>query len=330
LPEWLYEAGIGENRAVLIDKGTIVEAHIERHDRAVRAGAIVDARLVEILRPARRGIAVLSDGNEVIVEPLPPEWCEGGTARIAIVRDALPERGAVKRAKGRPAPDSGLAEAPALRDRLARTGIPVRDVSAVAVDALEDAGWTELIERAQSGIWPFEGGTLRIEPTAAMTVIDVDGYLAPEPLARAAATAAAAAIRCLDITGSIAIDFPTLGGKSERQRVADAFDAALPPPFERTAINGFGLMQVIRPRVRASLIEHLRHDAAGHAARALLRTAERSGSIGAMSLVAPPRVIAVYQAHPEWTDALARRLGGRVALRADPALAMSGSYVERA
>jgi hypothetical protein len=150
----------------------------------------------------------------------------------------------------------------------------------------------------------------------------------PDALALAAADAVARTIRRLGIAGSIGVDFPTVAGKAERIALGDAFDAALPPPFERTAVNGFGFMQVVRPRARASLIEQVKGDPAGHAARALLRRALRSKLIGSVTLAAHPAVISVLTARPEWTDTLGRTLGGAVTLRSDPALAMSGGYAE--
>ena len=74
-----------------------------------------------------------------------------------------------------------------------------------------------------------------------MTLIDVDGWGSVDALCVASATAAAAAIRRLGIAGSIGIDFPT-ASREARATAALAFDAALPLPFERTAINGFGFM----------------------------------------------------------------------------------------
>ena len=115
-------------------------------------------------------------------------------------------------------------------------------------DELAAAGWNELIEEARSGIVGFPGGELRISPTAAMTLIDVDGHLPPEELAVAGASHAARAIRRLDIGGSIGIDLPTTGSKAARQAAAAAIDAMLPQPFERTAVNGFGFVQIVRPR----------------------------------------------------------------------------------
>ena len=330
MPEWLYEDGIGEARAALIENDTIVEALIEVEGAGPRAGAVLEGRLTRIAIPARRGFVTLEDRTEILVEPLPRDWTQGALVRVAITREAVSERDRVKRAKGRPAPDQDLADGPDLRARLRATDVAVRTLALHDPDPLEAAGWSELIEQAQSGLWPFPGGELRITPTPAMTLIDVDGYLDPAALALAAATAAGEAIRAFGIAGSIGIDFPTLGGKDVRGAVAAAFDAALSAPFERTAVNGFGFLQLIRPRLRASLIEQLRGDVDGHAARALLRRIEREGRTGATTLVAHPRVIAVLAARPDWLDRLGRRLGGVVGLRGDAGIAMSGGHAEPA
>jgi hypothetical protein len=162
--------------------------------------------------------------------------------------------------------------------------------------------------------------------TPAMTLFDVDGSLEPAALAVAGAAAAGRAIRRLGIGGSIGIDLPTLPAKPDRLAAAEALDAALPQPFERTAVNGFGFLQIVRRRERPSLPELIRADPAGAAARALLRRAER-GPAGAATLVAAPAVIARLEREAGWTEALARRLGGAVRLQADAQLPMFGAYV---
>jgi len=329
-PGWLYEDGIGEARAALVDEGEILEAMIEAEGPGPRVGAVVDGRLTTIVVASRRGVVTLDCGSEVLVEPLPRHWTQGASVRVAITREAVPERDRAKRAKGRPAPELDCAVGPDLRARITATKLPVRTVALYEPDALEAAGWTELVENAQDGVWRFPGGELRITPTPAMTLIDVDGHLDALALATAAASAAGRAIRGFGLAGSIGIDFPTLGGKEERAAVAAAFDAALAPPFERTAVNGFGFMQIIRPRARASLIEHVLSDADGHAARALLRRIEREGRSGSITIVASPRVTAVLSAHPAWLLRLGRHLGGAVGLRSDAGIAMSGGYAEPA
>jgi Ribonuclease G/E len=307
LAEWLYEAGIGENRAILVEDGATIEAQIELP--GLRAGTVADARLTLILVSGRRGIATLGDGTEVLIEPL-FKVTEGATSRIEITREAIPEPGAVKRAKGR-ITDADLCDGPDLAIRIgAHRAVGLHDP-----DHFEAAGWSECLEEAASGIIAFPGGTLRIVLTPAMTLIDIDG-----DNACAGATAAARAIRKLDLAGNIGIDLPTVAGKAERQAIATAFDAAMPPPFERTAVNGFGFLQVIRPRFRASLCEHVQRDRAGAAARALLRTAQRSGIVGAAEMVADARMIDVIEANPAWVDKISKTIGGAVSLRRDPTI----------
>lgn len=248
---------MGERRAALVIDGAIAALRIERDSDGAQPGAILDARLTPAAGRGPR-IVRLDSGEEALLAPLPPHTGDGATLRVEIVRAAIAEADLVKRATARPAPDGApYRPAPTLRERIGDSGVPVRAVRAFDADALEQAGWSEWIEVARSGHLPFPGGMLRISPTPAMTVIDVDGDAPPLTLAREGAIAAARAIRALGIGGSIAIDLPTLANKSERVAVAEAFDAALPQPFERTAINGFGLLHLIRPRRRPSLIERI-------------------------------------------------------------------------
>jgi hypothetical protein len=162
-----------------------------------------------------------------------------------------------------------------------------------------------------------------------MTLFDVDGALAPAELAVAGAAAAARAIRRFGIGGSIGIDLPTLP-KAERHAPADAVDALLPQPFERTGVNGFGFLQIVRRRERVSIPELVQLMPAPAAARALLRRATRSQGHGTRTLTAAQSVIAEIEAHPEWTQELARRLGTPIRLQADPRLAISAGHVHSA
>jgi hypothetical protein len=320
LAEWLYEEGIGEARAILVEAGEILEAAIELPG-TVRAGAVVDARLARILVPGRRGL-VSFGGEEGIVEPLPAGATEGAAVRVQLVREPIPETGRTKQALLRPS-DEAPRPGPSLRERI---GSPPPLLPA-AGDPFEQAGWSELLEEAATGEVAFSGGALRISLTPAMTLIDVDGTLPPSELAAAGVGAAGRAIRRLGIGGSIGIDLPTLSAKADRQAAAAALDAALPQPFERTAVNGFGFLQVVRRRVRPSLAELLQSDPVGAAARALLRRAEREPGQGRRTLVAAPAVIGRIEANPGWRDELARRIGVPIALQADPGLAISAGHV---
>ena len=308
MPEWLVERGIGEIRAARIEDGHIVEARILR-DSVVPAGTVLAARLTR--SGTRNAVAVAGD-CEYLLPRGAAGVTQGAPLAIEVTREALGGAEPWKRPLAR-AIDAAPCPAPTLDGRA--LPFPAPD------DALEAAGWSDLLDEARSGIVAFPGGELRIALTPAMTLIDVDGAMAPEALALAGATAAALAIRRHGIGGSIGIDLPTIGGKAARKAVAEAVDAALPPPFERTAVNGFGFLQIVRQRRHASLFE-LAADHAMFEARALLRRAARE--VGAIRLIAHPAVIAAIK--PEWIDQLANQVGGAVTLRADPAIAMSAAY----
>ena len=316
MAEWLTEHGIGETRAVLIEHGQIVEAIVERDDTGLRAGAVSEGRLTAILVPGKRGIVTLADGTETLIEPFPPAVTEGARLTVEVVREAIPEPGRAKMARVA-ASDDAPRPAPTVEQRVTAMGGRPRLLPPTGPDLLEQAGWSELLDEAARGDIAFPGGGLRISLTPAMTLIDVDGDLPPAELARAGAAAAGAAIRRLGITGSIGIDLPTMNGKAERMAAAEALDRALPQPFERTAVNGFGFMQIIRRRTRPSLPELVQADPALAAALALLRRAERQGGAGAVTIAASPAVVARIEANGAWVRELERRIGARLLLRTE-------------
>lgn len=321
MAEWLFEAGIGEDRAVLVENCEILEAAIELPG-ALRAGTVSEARLTAVLIAGKRGIVRLEGGGEALIEPIPAGVTEGAALRVEIVREAPPEAGRDKLPKAR-ATAAPPQEGPPLRERAGCC----HEARWTDEDRFEAAGWSELLEEARTGEISFPGGALRMSVTPAMTLFDVDGSLEPAALALAGAAAAGRAIRRFGIGGSIGIDLPTLPGRAERQAAAAALDGALPQPFERTAVNGFGFLQVVRRRARPSIPEILRTDPAGAAARALLRRAERVPGGGAVEIAAGPAIIARLQRKSAWMEELARRTGGAVSLRSEERLPMFGGHV---
>lgn len=307
-PEWLIERGIGETRAALVENGRILEARILRED-VVPAGTLLQARL----KSGGRNAVAIADGQEYLIPKGAAGVTEGATFTIEVTRECLGGAEPWKRPLARPS-----AEAP-------RPAVPIAGREAAARQ-FDEAGWLDLIDEARSGLIPFPGGELHVSLTPAMTLIDVDGRLQPAELAVAGARAAGEVIRRHGVGGSIGIDLPTVEGKAARQSAAAAIDERLPQPFERTAVNGFGFLQIVRPRRHASLFE-LAADRASFEARALVR--QSSSQMGSIRLVAHPRVIAVLEAHSRWLEQLSRKVGGSVTLRAEPSLTMSGGHAER-
>ena len=316
---WIYEDGIGEERAALVDGGTIIQARIERRGGGIRPGAVVMARLVRKIGSGRRAIARLATGEDAIVSGFAKILTEGQDLRVRITRAAIKETGPEhtrhKYALGKETDsDTPLAPSPDLKTQIAADDLAIITGGAHANDALADAGWGEVMQEASSGVIAFPGGSLVITSTPAMTVIDVDGEAAPRPLSLAAAQAVAAAIHRLDIGGSVGIDFPVLPDKTDRTDVASAFDSAMYGAFERTAVNGFGFMQVVRKYERPSLVQITQHALGLAALLTLLRHAERERATGSMMLHVTSAMRDLLSAHPEWLEMLGKRTGRPVVI----------------
>lgn len=313
---WLIEQGIGEDRAVLLDGSEVVAAKIDWPGRAA-PGQVEEAVLIRRAGGSRRGVLRLNSGEEALVDRLPREASEGAPIRVEITRSAMAETGRYKLAHSRPS-DAPLRPAPRLAEALP---------DAQVVRQFPTGVWEDLWAEAWSGTVDFTGGSLVLSPTPAMTVIDVDGPLPPPALAVAAAEAVAATILRLDLSGSLGIDFPTLEAKAERQAVDAALTQGLEGwTHERTAMNGFGFVQIVARMERPSLLSRLTHARVGAAARLLLRRAERVQEAGVLLLRAHPQVIAAIT--PAWREELAQRSGRRLEFQEDAGLALDGGFAQ--
>ena len=312
LAEWLVEHGIGEIRAILVDQGTVVAARLD-WPGSLAAGQVEDAKLIARATGSRRGTVRFAGGEEALVDQLPPDAREGALIRVKVLRAAMAEAGRLKRAQARPTTDA-VCPAP---------GPSGRSVARFPGGLWDDV-WTE----AWQGRVEFAGGALTITPTPAMTVVDIDGDLPPRTLALAAVPSLAAALRRMDLAGSIAIDFPTLAEKTDRQAVDVALATALSGwPHERTAMNGFGLVQLVARLERPSLLHRLAANRVGAAARMLLRRAELINAAGpVLLLTAHPAVRAAIATG--WLDELARRTGRSVRWQDEPGLALDGGFAQ--
>lgn len=283
----------------------------------LHAGALVTAKLVNKPSGAKRGLARDVDGNEILLDRLPPGLTEGAAIGVQITRAAIAERGRFKRAQGRAI---ATASVPA-----GQAEVPL--VPGTEIRRFPTGLWEEVWESASSGQIDFSGGTLLFSVTPAMTVVDVDGPLPPRELALAAVRPLARWLRLFDLGGPIAVDFPSLEAKADRKAVDAALEHALQGwPHERTAMNGFGLVQIVARLEGPSLLHRMATSRVGAAARMALRRAEAVEEPGAILLSVHPALKAKLK--PEWLAELARRTGREVRVETDPGLAIERSFAQ--
>lgn len=326
---WLYEAGIGENRAILVESGVARQMRIERQSDAARPGAIVDVVFKHQWIAGKSGVVLLPGGEEALLQPLPKGLTEGASVRVELTRAALNERGGQsKRAKARPA-DAGseLQEGASLLQEIEASGLGCKQVQTHEDDILAQYGWHDMIEQAESGRIDFDGGSLLISITPAMTLIDVDGPLASVELSKRAAKEIALVLVRLDIGGNIGVDFPTLQAKAERNAVAAIFDQYMTTNCERTAINGFGFMQVIRRKARPSVLEIVQSDKVLTATSQLLRQAERTSGTDELFMEVHPAVATKLGHRPVWLEELSRRTGRPISVRSKGTISIGAGQI---
>jgi ribonuclease G len=355
-PILLWDAGPGEIRAGLSESGRITALRLirlRRNEQAlIAAGERYTARIVQKLGN-RTALVALGNDQEAVLSHCPP-LPEGSLLGVEMVREPIPEPGRWKRAKVRPDASVAVASEPCwhvgyepweqfliahapeveaivcpdaasaldVERLLGPDGPPVR----VDTDAIEDADFDALIDQAVTGHFSIAEGMLCVERTRAMTMIDVDGTAPPLALNLSAARAIPPLLHLLNIGGPIGIDFLTLGSRAERSQVdaALAEAAEVLGPHERTAMNGFGFCQIIRPRTVPSVMEWLCGTTPGRRsletrAIALLRDAGRSKGIGARHLIAPPAITDLIRMWPEELAALRASLGVQIELVPDSA-----------
>ncbi len=130
-------------------------------------------------------------------------------------------------------------------------------------DAFDAMGVSEELEEAQGReVALASGGCLIIEPTAALTAIDVNGTGRPLDLNLAAVPEVARQLRLRRIGGIVVIDFVDLDTKSDRARLGAALRAAFaldPAEVQIYPMSPLGLVELSRQRTGPSLAERQGH-----------------------------------------------------------------------
>ena len=301
---------MGETRAILRDGEKVLAAKC-RWPGELYAGQAIAAKLTA--KRGTRGTATTPEGREVLVDKLPRDATEGATLDLVVTRAAMTERGRHKLPAARPA-------------AAVMTGEDVFE-SGKRVRRFPAGTWEEVWHAASSGEIAFDGGSLLFAVTPAMTLVDIDGALDPRTLALAAVGPLAEALRQFDLGGSIGIDFPTLEAKADRKAIDTALEEALADwPHERTAMNGFGFVQIVARLEGPSLLHRFATSRVGMAARMALRRAELVEGASVTLLTVHPALKAKLK--PNWITEVERRTGRPLRIETDPGLAIEAATAQ--
>jgi len=297
----------GERRAAFVEHGNIVEIHIQRD--ALWALGEYGAGRVDRKTPS--GAYVIADDNSELLLRSKMGAPEGARILFEVTREAIAEPGRHK------PPEiilrEGVHEAPIDKDALWDARMASLGQSII------NASIAEGFDVAIAGQSQIGDVTISFQRTKAGLVVDIDGIGDAFAINMVAATEIARLLRLYQVGAMVLIDFVSMESKAQRTQVAEAFDAASladPRPFERTAINGYGMMQVVRARPRPSILDHLfgtRIAALSDETQAywMLRAVAESRGFGVRSVKARPEVATLLQSE-RWSAsrAAAVRLAG--------------------
>jgi ribonuclease G len=308
----------GERRAGLVENGKIVEIHLQRDLHFV----LGECGVGRIDRKTPSGAYVATDRGEEVLLRGKSGKNEGARVVFEITREAIAESGRIKPPEGKLLDE--LPNATAVREALWD-----KRLSALGADTNTANSISAAFDCAIGGQSVVGDVIVSFQRTKAGLVFDIDGIGDPLALNIVAATEIARLLRLYQVGGMAMIDFVSVELKEHRKAIADAFDSASASdrPFERSALNGYGLMQVVRARPRPSVLDHLFGTRIASLsdetqALSLLREAARSSGFGTRRVTARPQVAALLTA-PEWHPLIAqceRLTGASLQIVADDSL----------
>ena len=339
------EESIGETRAGVVEKGRLVELHVERwsaagaraieneiyRGRVLSVDASLNAAFIDLGRGAPGFLPFGKAGR-------PKGFHQGLAVGVRVAREAHAEKGPnlalAKDVEPGEAPQC-VEPAPALAVRLVKAFGEAEVMWSDEAEIDLDAAFEEALQPAA----PVPGGGgLFIEPTRALTAIDIDsGGRTAQGGAQALALAlntsavkeAARQMRLRGLGGIIAIDCAHMRAQTDRKQVEGALRQACRADRARidvAPISQFCVLELARQRRGPSLAD-IMLDAAGAPsaetqALAALRRLEREGAADRrrrLILTAGEEIAAWLEDAPfDWEAALAERLGPRFDLVADP------------
>jgi hypothetical protein len=297
----------GERRAAVVEDGNIVEIHIQRD----ALWALGECGVGRIDRKAPSGAYVVADDGSALLLRGKTNALEGARVMFEVTREAIFEPGRTK-------PPEIMLRDSAGDPLIGKDALWDARVASLGQSAI-NASIAEGFDVAIAGQSQLGDVTISFQRTKAGLVFDIDGVGDAFAINRIAASEIARLLRLYQVGAMALIDFVSMESKAQRTQIAEAFDAASVldlRSFERTAINGYGMMQVVRARPRPSVLDQLfgtRIAALSDETQAywLLRAVAQSSGFGARTVTTRPEVATLLQSE-RWAAwrAQAVRLAG--------------------
>ncbi|WP_073669593.1 Rne/Rng family ribonuclease [Pseudomonas aeruginosa] len=314
-----------ESRVAVVENGVLQEVHVERTQRRGIVGNIYKGRVVRVLpgmqaafvdigleRAAFIHAAEISNREGSAVESISALVHEGQALVVQVTKDPIGTKGA-RLTTHLSIPSRYLVYMP----RTSHVGISLR-IEKIRIDSRENfQKITSFVEELMPEIsdrlehYPGErpifdlygvedeiqkalerkvllksGGYLIVDPTEAMTTIDVNtgAFVGHRNLEETifktnleAATAIARQLRLRNLGGIIIIDFIDMEDEEHRRQVLRTLEKQLERDHAKTNIIGItelGLVQMTRKRTRESLVQILCEPCPCCQGRGMLKTAE--------------------------------------------------------
>jgi hypothetical protein len=305
----------GERRFAVVENGNIVEIHIQRD--ALWALGECGAGRIDRKTPSGAYV-VADDGSELLLRSkiaVP----EGARVMFEVTREAISEPGRIK-------PPEILLRDSAEHPIIGKDALWEARLASLGQSAI-NASVAEGFDVAIAGQSQLGDVTISFQRSKAGLVFDIDGIGDAFAINRVAATEIARLLRLYQVGAMVMIDFVSMESKAQRTQIAETFDAASladPRPFERTAINGYGMMQVVRARPRPSVLDQLfgtRIAALSDETQAywLLRAVAQSSGFGTRTVTARPDVAALLDCEcwAAWRAQAIRLAGADMVVVAD-------------
>ena len=331
----VIDKAIGETRAAIWEGKNLVELYTRRWSDAAkpRLGDKFAGRVRKIEKSL--GAAFIDLGTQpdgflkFTTAPGAARLTEGVRLEVEITRESEADKGPnVKFLRLAPNSEPGRLSGQSLRTFAANRFSEI---------CFEEANVGTLVDAVETELAIPSGGTLTIERTKAMTAIDVDSGNAPSPYAvsLAACPLIAQQLRLRGIGGLIAIDFPNLRQRKQRDEVMRELESAFNSdfsPVKFAPLSRFGVAEMTRGRNGPSLDETLmtrcgRQTLETRALECLrILQAEGRAMPGAqLSMIVLPDIYYWLQSDViDWKTPLTEKLGARFKVSSGSKFSVSG------